>query len=134
MSTHRALSNTILWIGLLAFGGGPSIAAEIIVRNDSMTDASSVTPCVCFMPGDVPAAWLTAPMSGKIVGVQIFWKSSLGGAPDHQETAIRVYDGSTFPTPGSILSNDGGGDAEIAIPMLADGVLNEEHVPLVVEG
>jgi hypothetical protein len=125
MSTHRGLRNTVLWIGLLALSAPPSVAAEIIVKNDSMTDASSVTPCVCFIPGDIPAAWLTTPVAGKVVGVQVFWKSSLGNAPDHQETAIRIYDGNTFPTPGAVLQNDGGGNAEIAIPMLADGVLNE---------
>ena len=64
-------------------------------------------------------------MAGKIVGVQVFWKSPLGGAPDTQETALRIYNGGTFPTPGAVLENDGGGDAEVATPMLSDGVLNE---------
>lgn len=125
MCTHRGLWKNVLLIGLLASGASPAIATEIILKNDSMTNAASVTSCPCFIPGDIPAAWLTTPVAGKIVAVQVFWKSSLGGDPDHQETAIRIYDGSTFPTPGAVLTNDGGGNAEIAIPVLADGVLNE---------
>jgi hypothetical protein len=125
MSTRQACRRTALLIGLATGASSPLAATEITVKNDSMTDASSVPPCVCFIPGDIPAAWLTSPVSGKIVGIQVFWKSALGGAPDHQETAIRIYDGSTFPTPGALLANDGGADAEVVAPLLSDGVLNE---------
>lgn len=104
----------------------PTQAAELVVKNDSMTDGSSVSPCVCFVQGDIPAAWLTAPADGKIVGVQIFWKSSFGGAFDTFEDFIRIYDGSTFPTPGAVLQNDSGDDAVVTGPItLSDGVLNE---------
>jgi hypothetical protein len=125
MCTYRNRTQIILLIGLVALVSAPTTATEITVINDSMTDASSVTSCTCFVPGDIPAAWLTAPVAGRIVGVQVFWKSPLGGAPDSQEAAIRIYDGSTFPTPGAMLVNDGGADAEVTTPVLSDGVLNE---------
>ena len=125
MITHPIPGRIIPLFSLFTIAATPAFATEIIVKNDSMTNAASVTPCHCFIEGDIPAAWLTAPVAGNVVGVQVFWKSPLGGAPDHQETAIRLYDGSSFPTPGAVLTNAGGGDAEVAIPMLSDGVLNE---------
>jgi hypothetical protein len=125
MSTRQVCRQATLLIGLVTGASSPLAATEITIKNDSMTDASSVTSCTCFVPGDIPAAWITAPMTGRIVALQVFWKSPLGGAPDTQETAIRIYDGSTFPAPGAVLANDGGADAEVVAPLLSDGVLNE---------
>jgi len=96
----------------------PTYAAEWIVRNDSVTGTSDGTPCTCFLPGEIPASWLTIPFDGTLVGVQVFWQSSFGGQPDSLEMAVNVYAGGTFPTPGAILSS-------VAGPTLADGVLNE---------
>ncbi|RME39499.1 MAG: hypothetical protein D6788_05270 [Planctomycetota bacterium] len=125
MNVRDASVVFIVTIGA-SMGAAPSVsAAEVVVQNDSMTDASSVTPCVCFVPGDIPAAWLTAPTDGNIVAVQVFWKSQVGGGADLQEAAIRLYDGSSFPTPGAVLTNEGGAAAEIFTPTLSDGVLNE---------
>ena len=125
MNPRRFRGSCLVLVSLIASAASPAPGEEIVVKNDSMTDASSVTPCICFTPGDIPAAWLTSPVPGKIVGVQVFWRSGLGGAPDTQETAIRIYDGGTFPTPGSVLQNDGAVDAEVVAPLLSDGVLNE---------
>ena len=58
--------------------GADCNAVEVTIKNDSATDGSLATPCLCFAPGDEAAAWLTAPCGGEIVAVQIFWKSPFG--------------------------------------------------------
>ncbi len=91
---------------------------EIVVKNDSVTGVVNGTPCTCFIPGEIPASWLTMPFDGTLVGVQVFWQSQLGGAPDSFEMGVHVYASGTFPTPGAVL-------ASVTGPTLTDGVLNE---------
>lgn len=102
-------------------------STELTLTNDSETSGASATPCQCFIPGERAAAWLTAPAAGDIVAVQVLWKSPSGGAPTSQEMSITVYDAGTFPTPGAILPNQGGGQAVVLGPMLADGSFNEHR-------
>ncbi len=95
-----------------------AIAAEITIQNDSIPAAGSGTPLVAFLANEQAAAWLTTPVSGDIVGVQILWASQIGGAPASQELAIHVYDAGTFPAPGALL-------ASVTAPVLIDGMVNE---------
>jgi hypothetical protein len=105
------LSLAVLQTALGAVAGG----AEIIVQNDSVPPG---TPLPTFLPGERVAAWLTSPISGNIVGVQVWWDSQLGGNPAQMETAITVSAAGAFPTPGAAL-------ATVVGPTLSDGVLNE---------
>lgn len=99
--------------------------AQIVIKNDSMTDAASVTPCQCFIEHEIPAAWLTSPVDGKIVAVQLFWESPFGGQSDTIEYSVQILDTATFPDAGSFLQNEGSVDAKIVGPTMQDGVLNE---------
>ena len=84
-------------IALLATTVG---AAEITVKNDSIPAPGSGTPLPAFIPNEQAAAWLTTPVAGDIVGVQVLWASQFGGNPASQELGIHVYAAGTFPTPG----------------------------------
>ena len=114
----------LVLLGLLG-GGGAVEAVELTLRNDSMTTPASVSPCECLIQGEIPASWFTAPLSGHIVGVQVFWESPLGGEPDTLETAIRLYAAGAFPNAGATLLNDTSDPAVVPNPVLMDGVLNE---------
>jgi len=120
----RNISHLIFLFGLCAFlfFGSRAGAAETVVQNDNGGVGAPVT---AFIPGDHASAWLTSPCDGKIVAVQIYWASQSGVAPDHIEQSITVFAAGTFPTPGAVLINDGGMNAEISAPTLTDGVLNE---------
>ena len=93
-------------------------AAETIVKNDSIASAGGGTPLPTFVPGEIITSWLTTPVTGDIVGMQVFWDSVTGANFPQQETAIRVYSAGTFPTPGATL-------ATIVAPVLNDRTLNE---------
>lgn len=102
-------------------------AAEVVVKNDSVTDGSTAVICPCFVAGECAAAWLTAPCNGNIVAVQIFWRSQYGGQPQSLEESITIYAAGTFPTPGAIMQNNYPPyqSAVLEGPVLTDGVLNE---------
>ncbi len=100
-------------------------AAEVIAQNDSATDGSAATPCNCFIPAERVAAYLTAPVDGEIVGVQILWKSVLGGAPPSVEAAITISAAGAFPVPGAVMQSGGAVNAVIPGPTLIDGAFNE---------
>ena len=86
-------------------GGLPSAqAAETTAKNDSATDGSLTTVCNCFVPGEQTAVWLTSPCDGNIVGIQVFWKSTFGGAPDSTEFSLGLFGAGTFPTPAAALA------------------------------
>ena len=123
---RRFIPTPALILVMAMHGGLPSAqAAETTVKNDSATDGSLTTVCPCFVPGEQTAAWLTSPCDGNIVGIQVFWKSTFGGAPDSTELSLGLFGAGTFPTPGAALANDVGGPAVIAGPMLTDGIYNE---------
>jgi len=100
---------------LVALCPATAAASEIIVKNDSIPPGTALPT---FLPGERVASWLTAPISGNIVGVQILWGSLLGGNPAQLETAITVSAAGTFPAPGASL-------ATIVQPTLVDGIVNE---------
>ena len=93
-------------------------AAEITVKNDAIPAAGSGTPLLAFIPNEQAAAWLTTPVAGDIVGVQVLWASQFGGNPASQELGIHVYAAGTFPTPGALL-------ASVTGPLMVDGSVNE---------
>jgi hypothetical protein len=104
---------------LFAISAGDRAAAvEIILQNDSLPTPGTGVVLNAFIPGERAASWFTAPATGDIVGVQVFWASLFGGAPDQLETAITVSTNGTFPTVGVA-------DATIPGPMLVDGSDNE---------
>lgn len=104
-------------LALLA-GSLPASAAEITVKNDSLTDFSSAVIVTGFIAGGGAGSWLTSPCDGAVRAVQVFWRSSTGttGTVIHQ--AIQIRRAGTFPTPGALAETIGG-------PVLNDGVLNE---------
>jgi len=104
----------------LAMGvlGGGVVADEIVVQNDSLTNGDTAAICPCFAGGEEAAVWLTSPCDGNIVGIQIFWRSLLGGQDPALEDSIRIYNGGSFPNPGSLKD-------EFLAPALQDGGLNE---------
>jgi PEP-CTERM motif len=100
---------------LMAAAGAFAGASEIIVQNDSIPPGTALPT---FLPGERVASWLTAPITGNIVGVQILWGSLFNGNASQIEMAITVSAAGTFPTPGAPL-------ATIVGPTLNDGVINE---------
>ncbi len=96
----------------------PALGDEVIVKNDSLVDGGDASICPCFVAGEEAAVWLTSPCDGNIVGVQIFWRSLLGGAEVSLEDSIIVYNGGNFPNPGSVKDS-------FDAPALQDGGLNE---------
>jgi hypothetical protein len=97
---------------------GPAPAEEVTVRNDSFESGGSAMIVGDFVPGEHAGVRLTSPCNGSIVAVQIGWLSFYGGSGYSLEEAIHIYDGSTFPVPGTELETLEG-------PVLTDGVLNE---------
>ena len=96
----------------------PVFGDEVVVQNDSLSGGDQATVCPCFVASEEAAVWLTSPCDGAIVGIQIFWRSLLGGAPVSLEDSIVVYSGGNFPNPGQIKD-------EFLAPALQDGGLNE---------
>lgn len=95
-----------------------SFAQETVVKNDSVANGSTATIQAGFDEGETAAAWLTSPCAGRIVAVQIFWRSLSGGSPPTLEDNITIYSQGTFPVPGTIL-------AFLEGPVMTDGFLNE---------
>ncbi len=99
-------------------------AAEVVVKNDSLADGGTAALQLGFVAGETAAAWLTAPCSGSIVAVQVFWRSQNAGAPIEIHDSITIRAGGSFPTPGPILMTNGV-PAELIGPAMQDGGLNE---------
>ena len=97
---------------------GVAAADEVVVQNDSLMGGDNATICPCFVAGEEAAVWLTSPCDGNIVGIQIFWRSLLGGAQVSLEDSIIVYSGGSFPNAGPVKD-------EFLAPALQDGGLNE---------
>ena len=105
-------------VGLAAALCAKGRAAEVIVKNDSFTEGSPAYLVGDFVPGEEVGVRLTSPCDGTIVGVQIAWLEGTPGHPPALHRAIRIYDGSTFPTPGAQL-------AYLEAPLLSPGFVNE---------
>lgn len=96
----------------------PAPGAEVVVRNDSVEDFGEAVIVGDFIALEQAGARLTSPCDGAIVGVQILWLEGTPGHGQSLEQAIHIYDGSTFPTPGSQLEILEG-------PVMTPGYLNE---------
>ena len=114
-NSRKHLAGLALTCLLVVVTATTAIGAEIIVQNDSIPPG---TPLPTFVPGERVASWLTAPITGNIVGVQILWGSQFNLNPAQIEMAITVSAAGAFPTPGTPL-------ATIVGPTLNDGVVNE---------
>ncbi|NQX96073.1 MAG: hypothetical protein HRT64_14360, partial [Erythrobacter sp.] len=95
-----------------------AVADEVVVQNDSLMNGSTAAICPCFTGGEEAAVWLTSPCDGNIVGLQIFWRSLLGGAEVSLEDSIIVYEAGNFPNPGPVKDS-------LLAPAMLDGGLNE---------
>ena len=119
MSRRRRVAVAVLVIVAVGtWGGAASGASELIVQNDSIAPPGNGTPLNTLVPGEIVAAWLTTPVAGDIVGVQVLWDSPLGTNFPSTEAFIRIYAAGTFPTPGAEL-------AKITSPILNDTMINE---------
>ena len=90
-------------------------AEEEVVQNDT---EGGHTPVGDFVQGEHAGARLTSPCDGTIVAVQILWGALLPGHPQSLEEAIHIYDGPSFPTPGTQL-------ALLQGPVMTPGYVNE---------
>ncbi|MCB9915998.1 MAG: hypothetical protein H6828_12785 [Planctomycetes bacterium] len=78
------------------------------------------TPCPCFVAGEEFGAVLQIPaqhLPAEILRVRIYASSAFGGQPDVLGQALRVYPAG-LPNPGTPI-------ADLAGPVLSDGVINE---------
>ena len=105
-------------IALAASMGLAAHAAEVTVKNDSLTNFSAAVIVGGFVAGEKAASWLTSPCNGDIRAVQVFWRSPSGTTGETIHSGIQIYRSGTFPTPGALAQSIGG-------PVLTDGVLNE---------
>ncbi len=103
---------------LLLCAAAQAGAQETTIQNDSTIAGTPSTPLNSFIAGEEAAAWLTSTCNGTLVAAQVYWASAFGGGPPSTETAIRVYDGSTHPTPGATL-------ATVSLPTLSEATMNE---------
>jgi len=93
-------------------------AAEVTVKNDSLTNFGSAVVVAGFVPGEQAAAWLTSSCNGSIRAVQVFWRSPSGTTGETIHGAIEISRSGTFPIPGALA-------LRIVGPVLTDSVLNE---------
>lgn len=93
-------------------------AAEVTVKNDSLTDFGSAVVVAGFVEGEQAASWLTSPCNGDLRAVQVFWRSVAGTTGQTIHSAIQISRAGTFPNPGASALN-------IVGPVLIDGALNE---------
>ena len=98
--------------------GASASAAEVVVKNDSLTDFSSAAIVWGFAAGEKVASWLTSPCNGDLRAVQIFWRSPSGTSAQSIQNAIEIFRSGSFPNPGALAATIGG-------PVMTDAVLNE---------
>ena len=101
-----ALSSTGVW------------AVEQTVRNDSLENGQAGVIIYGFVAGEAAASWLTSPCNGTVRAVQVFWTSPLANQAIEIHDSVSVFRAGTFPNPGTLA-------AEVAGPVLNDGVMNE---------
>ncbi len=109
-----------------------ALGEEVTVQNDSLSKGDLGNIQVGFVAGESAAAWLTSPCDGNIVAVQVFWRSFFGTEPPSLEDSIKIFDGGSFPFPGTLLEILEG-------PVMTDNVINEfryldenQTIPLIV--
>ena len=87
------------------------------LQNDSVTDFSQVAIVGNFVPYEEVGVMLTSPCDGSIVEIHILWWEGTSGHPQTIESALRVYEGSTFPNPGTVKM-------DLEAPTLTPGFFN----------
>jgi hypothetical protein len=117
---RRATSCLVITLSIsVAFlSAAELLGTEVVLQNDSVPSPGAGTPLLSFVPNEMAAAWLTTPVAGDLVGVQILWDSQFGGNPQSLELGIHIFAGGTFPTPGALL-------ATVVGPLLSDTTVNE---------
>jgi hypothetical protein len=108
----------LLVVALLSPLALPARAVEQTVKNDSVVNFGQAVIVGDFVQGEMAGVRLTSPCDGTLVGVQILWLEGTPGHPPSLENAIYVWDGSTFPTPGTEL-------AFLEGPVMTPGYWNE---------
>lgn len=120
-------SRTLLLLALIcfSFASARAAAAEIVVKNDTVFGPGYPATPDPFVNEHEPnlrlGAWLTSPIDGLIVGIQIAWGSVNGTADPIVQGPIRISsyeDDGGFPNPGPLW-------ATIQSPTLLDGIVNE---------
>ncbi len=99
------------------FGMGAG-AVEQTVQNDSLGNGDTGVLVYGFAANEAAASWLTSPCTGTLRAVQVFWRSPSGTQAQEIQDSVKVFRAGTFPNPGALA-------AEIAGPVMTDGVLNE---------
>ena len=107
--------------------GTVASAEEVTVQNDSLMPGDQGAVQAGFVAGETAAVWLTSPCNGDVVAVQMFWRSTTGGAPQSMEDSIAVANAGTFPTPGAVKQNGVPPYQDVILegPVMTDGVFNE---------
>ncbi len=100
-------------------------AAEVTDLNDSTVNGLPSTPVPQFLAGESTAAWLTASCTGDIVAAQVYWASTIPGAPPQLEQSVSIFAAGAHPIPGSLMTNQGGAGAVVLGPTLIEGTMNE---------
>lgn len=93
-------------------------AIEQTVRNDALENGQAGVIIYGFVGGEAAASWLTSPCNGTIRAVQVFWTSPSANQAQEIHDSVKVFRAGTFPNPGTLA-------AEVAGPVLNDGVMNE---------
>ncbi|MBP7745130.1 MAG: hypothetical protein KA383_03285 [Phycisphaerae bacterium] len=96
----------------------PALGVEQVVKNDSIVDSGTAVIVGDFVAGEVAGARLTSPCNGTLVAVQILWLEGTAGHGQSLEEAIYIWNGNTFPTPGTEL-------AFLEAPVMTPGFWNE---------
>lgn len=120
-SCFRFFTASVVAIGAVSIVDGRSgraAAAETTVQNDSLQPGQTGAIQAGFDPGESAAVWLTSPCDGRIVAVQVFWRSLSGGTPQSVEDSITIHEEGVFPVPGAVLET-------LLAPVMNDGFLNE---------
>jgi len=105
---------------LCAFVWSPSalLGEEFVVQNDSIVDFGTAVIVGDFVEGEMAGARLASPCNGTLVAVQILWLEGSPGHGESLENAIHIYDGTSFPTPGTELET-------LVGPVMTPGYWNE---------
>jgi hypothetical protein len=116
----RRLEMTRSYLSVVAMllASNAAFAEEQTVKNDSIVNFGQAVIVGDFVTNEMAGARLTSPCDGTIVAVQVLW---LEGTPGHLpiiESAIYIWNGNTFPTPGTEL-------AFLDSPLLTPGYWNE---------
>jgi hypothetical protein len=119
MNTEQVIRRIVQLQILLSALALPALAAEVVVKNDSIVDFGQAVIVGDFIAGERAGVRLTSSCNGNIVAIQILWLEGTAGHGQSLEDSITIANNnSTFPTPGTIL-------AFLEGPVMTPGVWNE---------